>query len=175
MRPNNESRIVSQITFLTPHVLQIAGLSALVYALSHHIFKLSIPYSLGILLMTLAYYFSKITSKKPSPKSHLEETSSPTKDPSFSLEENSNFAIILSAKIGSNSAYILPNIKSFCAGTTTPEHMDLLKELSLHKTYHIKMLNSTRSDGHYHPIIPSFYSKQKTASIQFPMSIVNYN
>ena len=175
MRPNNESRIVSQITFLTPHVLQAAGLSTIIYALAHHIFNLSISYSLGILVITLAYYCLKISSKKPSQKSHLEETSSPTHTPSFSLEENSNFAIILSTQIGSPSAYILPNIKSFCTGNTTQEHKDLLKTLTLHKTYHIKMLNSTRSDGNYHPIIPSFYSKQKTASIQFPMSIVNYN
>ena len=53
MSPNNESRIVYQITFLTPHVLQAAGLSAIISALTHHIFKFSIHYSLGILLMTL--------------------------------------------------------------------------------------------------------------------------
>ncbi len=175
MRPNNESRIVSQITFLTPHVLQAAGLSAIIYALTHHIFKFSIHYSLGILLMTLAYSYTKRPSIKTSQKKQIDNTTSPENEIPFPLEEQSNFAIVLSTHLGSNNAYILPNIKSYYGGHTVPEHSDLLKELYSQKNYQVKLLNSTRSDGHYHPIIPSFSSKQKTASIQFPMSIVNYN
>ena len=87
MRPNNESRIVSQITFLTPHVLQAAGLSAIIYALTHHIFKFSIHYSLGILLMTLAYSYTKRPSIKTSQKKQIDNTTSPENEIPFPLEE----------------------------------------------------------------------------------------